>query len=134
VPSEAYLKRLFGKGAEHLAVLVGGALEESGLRRVACLEFEEALPHIGRGLAQVGEMKALVRWAPNGASGVVQVTAGEQFELAAAEHEVERKQGCTAEVVVLEARKDVEICRMKPELASGGLGTGTVPAGNKLAY
>ena len=71
VPSETYLKRLLGEGAERLAVLVGGALEEASVCWAAGLELDEALPDICRGLPQVGEAEALVRGAPDAAGGVV---------------------------------------------------------------
>ena len=97
------------------------------------MQADEALPDICGGLPQVGEAMALVGWAPDAAGGVVEVTAGEELELTAAEHEVEGKQRRALEVVV-HAGQDVKVGGVKPKLAGRGLGAGAVPAGEELTH
>ena len=60
-----YLQRLRGEGAQHVAVHLGGALEEPFMIGSAGLKANEAVPHICGGLPEVGEAKALVGRAPD---------------------------------------------------------------------
>jgi hypothetical protein len=64
---------------------------------------------------------------------VVEVTAGEELELTATEHEVEGEQRRALEVVV-HAGEGVEVCGVEPQLTDRGLSAGAVPAGEHLAH
>ena len=90
------------------------------------------MPHFWCGFAEVGELILLVRRAPDGLCGDVEVAAEQEVELPSPQHEVKGKVGCGSKVGINGGEKG-KVIGMIPLLPRGGGGTAVVAAGNGAA-
>ena len=93
------------------------------------MNFDEEVPHLWGGKAEVWELDVLVRRAPHRETGEVQVAAGEVVELASTQHEVEGEMRCSGEVFV-EGAEQGQVTGMVPQLAGRGRCAGAETSGN----
>ena len=96
------------------------------------MEALEHFPHFWCGLAEVGELILLVRRAPDGLCGDVEVAAEQGVELPSPQHEVKGKVGCGSKVGINGGEKG-KVIGMIPLLPRGRCCAAVVSAGNGAA-